>query len=138
LPALFDLTWKPSAESSELPEDQYPYLGPAVYRGDGYTITLTLLTEDGATPTEYIPEGTLSAQVRSARINPSATPGDALLDFGVDVVDNVVTLTLTGEQTATLPVSAYWDVQESFDDGEPVTWFTGKIKSWGDITRVSS
>lgn len=137
MPALFDLTWKPSAESSELPEDQYPYLGPAVYRGDGYSIHF-ILTTAGATPGDYIPEGTLTAQIRSARIAPGETPDEPLAEFDVDVEDNEITIALTAAQTMELPVSAYWDLQESFDDGEPRTWFTGKIKSWGDITRETA
>jgi hypothetical protein len=135
VPALFDLTWKPSASSTELPTDQYPYLGPAVYRGDGYSITL-VLTQEGATPT-YEPEGTLSAQIRAARLDPEEVPDDPIAEFDVTVDSNVVVIALTAEQTAALPISAYWDLQETFDDSEPITWFTGKVKSWGDITRVS-
>jgi hypothetical protein len=139
VPALFDLTWKPSASSSELPTDQYPYLGPAVYRGDGYSIHF-ILTEDAeaATPPPYEPEGTLTAQVRAARLDPGEEPDAPLAEFSVDVVANEVTIALTAEQTASLPISAYWDLQESFDDSEPRTWFTGKIKSWGDVTRENA
>lgn len=134
MPTLFDLKWKPSKATSELPTDVYPILGPAIYRGDGYTITLRLL--DGATP--YEPEGTLTAQIRKARLKANATVGDPLAEFEVTVagVDgNEVTIHLTDEQTITLPDEAYWDLQESFDDGDPRTWFTGQANAWGDITR---
>lgn len=137
MPVLFDLTWKPSADSSELPTDVYPYVGPAVYRGDGYSITF-VLTTPGATPVPYVPEGTMSAQIRSARLAPGEIPEAPLAEFSVTVDDNRVTIALVREQTIVLPVTAYWDMQETFDDSEPRTWFTGKISSWGDITREAS
>lgn len=131
MPKLFDLTWKSSAAQENLPTDVYPTLGPAIYRGDGYSIHFVLL--DGADP--YEPEGTLTAQIRRARLGASATPGDPLVEFEVTVVDNAVTIALDGDQTAILPDSGYWDLQESFDDGPPRTWFTGRVSAWGDITR---
>lgn len=134
MPALFDLTWKPSAAQQELPVDVYPYLGYAIYRNDSYSMRLTLL--DGVTP--YVPTGDLSAQIRSARLAASATPGDPLADFEVTVggVDgNEVTIALVRDQAASLPDSGFWDLQEAFDDEEARTWFTGKVKAWGDVTR---
>lgn len=131
MPALFDLVFKPSAATPDLPTDVYPYLAPAIYRNDGYSITFTLL--DGETP--YEPEGTLFAQVRSARIGAGATVGDPLAEFEVTVDANEVTIALDAEQTASLPDAGFWDLQETFDDAPPRTWFTGKVKAWGDITR---
>lgn len=138
MPALFDLTWKPSASVETLPTDVYPYLGYAVYRNDSYTITLTLTNED---LTPYVPEGDLSAQIRRARLAASATPGDPLAEFDVTVGGddgNVVTLALTRAQAAALPDNSFWDLQEEFDDDEATTWFTGKVKAWGDITREAT
>lgn len=133
MPALFDLTFKPSAAQPTLPDDVYPTLGPAIYRNDGYTIHFTLL--DGVDP--YEPEGTLTAQIRRARLAASATPGTPLAEFEVEVDANEVTISLTAEQTAALPDAGFWDLQESFDADEPRTWFTGKVKAWGDVTRES-
>lgn len=135
MPKLFDLTWKSSAAQEDLPTGVYPTLAPAIYRNDGYTIHFVLL--DGVTP--YVPEGTLSAQIRRARLAANATPADPLAQFEVTVggVDgNEVTIALDGTQTAVLPDSAFWDLQESFVSGPPLTWFTGRVKAWGDVTRV--
>ena len=134
MPALFDLTWKPSASQPDLPDDVYPTLAPAIYRNDGYSIRFVLADGTAA----YVPEGSLTAQIRSARIPAGATVGSALAEFAVTVGGddgNEVTLELTGTQTAGLPDSSFWDLQQSFGDGEPRTWFTGKVKAWGDITR---
>lgn len=137
MPKLFDLTWKSSAAQENLPTDVYPTLGPAIYRNDGYSIHFVLL--DGTDP--YVPEGTLTAQVRRLRLAAGATVGDPLAEFDVTVggVDgNEVTIALTAAQTAALPDAGYWDLQEAFVDAPPRTWFTGKVKAWGDITRGES
>lgn len=134
MPALFDLVWKPSAAQSELPNGVYPILGPAVYRGQPYDIHYTLM--DGATP--YVPTGILLAQIRPARLKASAIVGDPLAEFVVTLggVDgNEVFQGLVAEDTLALPDAWFWDIQE-FDGDDPLgTWFTGKGKAWGDITR---
>jgi hypothetical protein len=114
-----------------MPTGVYPVIGPAVYRNDGYSIRFEL--NDGDTP--YEPEGTLLAQVRPARLAANATPGEPLAEWEVTVDGNVVTISLDDTQTAALPDAAYWDLQETFDDAPPRTWFTGKVKAWGDVTR---
>jgi hypothetical protein len=131
MPALFDLTWKPSTAQPDLPTDVYPTLGPAVYRNDGYSIQFTLM--DGETP--YEPEGELFAQIRPARLAAGATAGDPLAEFEVTVLANAITIALDESQTAALPDSGFWDLQETFLDAPPRTWFTGKVKAWGDVTR---
>jgi len=134
MPTILDLVWKPSADAPTLPTDTYPVLAPAVYRNDGYSIHFTL--SDGDDP--YVPEGTLTAQIRKARLAAGATPGEPLASFDVTVGGdngNEVTLDLDETITEALPDSAYWDLQESFVDGPPRTWFTGRVKAWGDITR---
>lgn len=134
MPKLFDLTWKSSTQQPDLPSDVYPYQGPAIYRGDPYTIHFTLL--DGEDP--YVPTGDLLAQIRLERLAASATPGTPLAEFAVTVGgvdDNEVTIHLTPDQTKTLPDSGYWDLQE-FDGDDPLgTWYTGRVKAWGDVTR---
>lgn len=135
MPTLLDLTWKPSAAQAALPTDVYPHLGYAIYRNDSYSFSLTLM--NGVDP--YVPEGDLSAQIRPARLAASVTPDDPLLEFAVTVggVDgNEVTIALTRGQAATLPDNAgFWDLQEEFDEDTATTWFTGKVKAWGDVTR---
>lgn len=131
MPTLLDLTWKPSKQLPELPTDVYPVLAPAVYRGDDYTIHVVLL--DGDDPWE--PEGTLRAQIRKDRLKAGATVDDPLAEFDITVDANEVTCHLDPDDAALIPDNAYWDLQESFDDGAVRTWFTGKVKAWGDITR---
>lgn len=130
MPTILDLTWKPSNAAPQYPADD-PTVAPAVYRGDGYTILLVLM--DGANP--WNPEGTLRAQVRKERIKASATVTDPIAEFEITVDANEVTCHLTGDATVDIPDSAYWDLQEEFDDADPRTWFTGRVKAWGDLTR---
>lgn len=134
MPQLFDLTWRPSTLQPTLPTDVYPYLAPAIYRGDPYTIQYVLL--DGVTP--YVPTGDLFAQIRPARLGVNATPGDPIATWAVTLGGddgNEVTQHLTPEQTITIPDSAYWDIQEYDGDEALGSWFTGKVKAWGDIYR---
>lgn len=133
MPALFDLVWKPSSRQPTLPdeEDQYPYIGPAVYRGDSYDIRFNL-------PDEFEVEGTMHAQVRLERLAADEEPGDPIVEFDCTVDVDAVTISLTQAQAATLPDDAYWDIQQVFDDGAVRTWYTGKIKAWGDITRTET
>lgn len=131
MPTIIDLDWKPSGSSPELPTTGYPHRAPAIYRGDDYPIHVVL--NDGDTPWE--PEGTLFAQIRKERLKARATVTSPLAEFTITVDGNEVTLELDGDQTATLPDEAYWDLQETFDDGRRRTWFTGRVKAWGDITR---
>lgn len=137
MPTLLDLTFKPSASQSTLPTGVYPHLGPAVYRNDSYSVTVRLWSDEAGT-VPYEPEGTMAAQIRPARLAAGATPGDPLADFTVDVAGaggNEVTMSLIRSQAAALPDAWYWDLQEEFTDDLAVTWFTGKGKAWGDITR---
>lgn len=131
MPSLLDLTWKSNATTPTLPDDVYPVLAPAIYRGDSYSITFTLL--NGEDP--YEPEGELFAQIRPGRLAASATPGDPIAEFAVTVDVNEVTIALTDDETLDIPDSGYWDLQERLDADTVRTWFTGKVKAWGDVTR---
>lgn len=137
MPTLLDLTYKPSTAQPTLPTGTYPHLGNAVYRNDSYSITVRLWSDEAGT-VPYVPEGTMAAQIRPARLAAGATPGDPLADFTVNVAGaggNEVTLSLIRSQAASLPDGWYWDLQEEFDVDLAVTWFTGKGKAWGDVTR---
>lgn len=135
MPALLDLVWKPSADEPELPTSGYPYKAPAIYRNDSYSLTFTL-TDDGE---EYEPEGVLHAQIRAARLAVGAgEPSDPIVEFDVVVAGNVVTIALTRAQAALVPDSAYWDLQEVLDEDTGRTWFTGRVKGWGDVTREAA
>lgn len=134
MPALLDLNWKPSADESTLPTGVYPGRAPAVYRNDTYSITLRLWNdEEGTDP--YTPEGTLTAEIRPARLAAGATVADPIVEFDVEVDGNEVSLTLTRAQAAIVPDAAYWDLQEVLAGDVARTWFTGKVKGWGDVTR---
>ncbi len=141
MPTLLDLVWKPSVATPELPTDSFPRQAPAIYRGDGYSLWFVLSDTQYATPVPYVPEGDFQAQVRLSRLRKDEVPGEPLATFEVTVGGddgNEEIASLTGDQTAALPDSAFWDIQEVFDDSEPTTWFTGKVKAWGDITRVDA
>lgn len=134
MPRFLDLTWIPTLAVPALPTDRTgakddPYLGDAIYRGGPYTIKLV-------PPVELV-GATLTAQIRADRLKAGATVTDPLADFAVDTdVDDNIFLSLTAAQTAALPDKGYWDVQQ-WDGDDPLdTWFTGKVKVWGDITRA--
>lgn len=104
----------------------------ALYAGDGMSLRL-MLTSGGA---PFPLDGEISAQVRAAR--------DALtaIDFAVDMSESdngVVTLSLTGDQTASLAVGGaykgFWDVQWQPPAGEPRTVVQGSVGCVPDVTR---
>lgn len=133
MPLFFDLNWIATTAVPSLPTTRTgakddPILGEAIYRGDPYDITFVRPAE--------LQGFTLTAQVRRSRFAAGATVGDPIADFAVDVDGDNVTIALTPEQTASLPDQSYWDLQ-AWDGDDPVdTWFTGKVKAWGDITRA--
>ena len=99
-----------------------------LYAGDGAALTLALLDEANE-PIDL--EGEVTAQVKLRREDTAP-----LLEFGVVVDGNTATLTLTGDQTASLGewVGA-WDVQWSPNGSEPVTLVQGKATCKLDVTR---
>lgn len=132
MPAVLNLTWradKPAESETEPPAGTWH----AIYRGDSYELTIRLW-EDTAKTVPHNPVGTLSAQIRTERLeegDAAATPdGEGI----VDVVDNVVTMTFPADVTRDLADRGFYDLQEAIDDTTVVTWLTGKTVVWGDVT----
>lgn len=132
MPGILDLTWRPSASSSAPAAGQ----SAQIYRGDTYSHSIGFWNDEAETDPFAI-TGTVTAQIKSARLTSDAD-GTALASFACVVSgagDNIVTISLTPEQTEDLPEgAAYWDLQVD-DSGTITTLLTGKVKVWGDITR---
>lgn len=131
MPGLLDLNWKPSASSSA------PAVGQSaqIYRGDSYAHVIEFWNDAEETDPFAI-TGTVTAQIKTARLTSDAD-GTVLAAFTCAVSgagNNIVTISLTPEQTEDLPAAAYWDLQV-LDGTTITTLLTGKVKVWGDVTR---
>src|SRR5688500_6361273 len=131
MPGILDLTWRPSASSAA------PAAGTSaqVYRGDTYSHVLEFWN-DVAQTDPFAITGMVTAQIKVARLT-SDVDGTVLAAFTCAVSgagNNIVTISLTPEQTEDLPDSAYWDLQVT-NGGVITTLLTGKVKVWGDVTR---
>jgi hypothetical protein len=102
----------------------------ALYAGDGFAMAFRFSTDAGGV-NPYPTPGVWTADIRSC------VGGDVITSFTVvnDDVDGVVTISLTGEQTASLWPSAVYDLQQQAPDAEPRTWYRGAITIEGDVTR---
>lgn len=126
---ILDLTWVPTATSTEPAAGQ----SAAIVRGDTYAHLLTF-TDDADAP--FAITGDVAAQIRAAKLT-SDTAGVPLASFACVVSgagDNLVTISLTSEQTLDLPASAFWDLQVD-DSGTITTLLSGKVKVANDVTR---
>jgi hypothetical protein len=102
------------------------------YRGDSLGVAVRLFTDAEKTIPADLDAASVLAQVKS-----KATDPDPLELFDVDATDNAITLTLTPEQTTSLPNSTVWDVQVDWNsDGVSVqTVVRGSLKLTQDVTR---
>src|SRR5690349_20046058 len=125
--ANLDLSWKPSATSTEPPAGK----APALIRDDPYTHVIVVTDGWATLGTEEF-----EAQIRTARLT-GDTDDPATVDFTVtteqDVADLHIILSLTAAQTLDLPAAGFWDLQQ-VDGG---TLLAGKVKVLDDITRIA-
>ena len=114
-PAEFDLNGQP---------DQ----GPAIRCGDRYSFPFRFIDDETEAPFPV-------DVVWTARVGDPETQLIAV-EFTCDVTgdeDNVVTITLTAEQTAALvPGSYVWDLKDSDNDD---TWVEGRVRVDPDVSR---
>jgi hypothetical protein len=62
----------------------------------------------------------------SSRLSPAV--GDVLGSFSVSIEDNIVTLTLSSEDSAQVPPGKHWyDIQSISPDGKVFTYLAGNI-----------
>jgi len=107
----------------------------ALYAGDGASLRVSVNDPQGA-PVPVT--GTVKAQIKTQR-----TDTAALADFAVDLseaVNGIVTISLTGTQTAALvPASddfnGFWDVENTPSSGAPITFVQGKATCVHDVSR---
>jgi hypothetical protein len=107
----------------------------ALYAGDGVAISFAVGYPNG---TVYPLDGIIESQIRKNR-----TDTDPLVTWSVDdtdALDGVVTLSLTGEQTASLLAGTQsflgvWDLQFTPTGAEPMTFLQGQVQCAADVTR---
>jgi hypothetical protein len=102
-----------------------------IYRGDPWEMTFSSTLDD--TPEPVVALDAL-AQVRT-----DTEAADVVIEFTVAVSgddDEIVTLSLTPEETATLEPGEYvWDFQP---DPDAETWLKGAVTVEGDVSRGTS
>lgn len=111
-----------------------------LYAGDG--IEFRMICTDGAgAPIDV--SGEVKAQVRLERL----TPDPPIVTFAVNAVDayqGIITLSLTGDQTASLSQHesnkagkfiGVWDIQWTPSGAQPKTLCQGKVECAVDVTR---
>src|SRR5688500_5187251 len=105
MPGILDLSWRPSAASAAPAAGQ----SAQIYRGDSYSHVLEFWN-DVAETDPFATTGTVTGQIKAARLTSDAD-GTVLAAFTCVVSgagNNIVTISLTPEQTEDLPDSAYW------------------------------
>lgn len=113
-----------------------PTINFELYAGDG-TAMKFILKDPNGNPWPF--DGAWSAQIKAKRTD--ATP---IVSWAIDVsraVEGIVTISLTGAQTASLIPSGkpkfvgVWDLQYVATGSEPQTFLQGKVTCDADVTR---
>ena len=97
-----------------------------LYQGDDFILTLTVSDSDGA-PVD------LTGAAARAQIRATA-PAVEFESFDVSIEDNVVTLHLTAEVSAELPLRAVWDCRLTQDE-LTTTLAAGTVTLTAGVTR---
>lgn len=128
MPGILNLTFKPAIGA-------VPGVGTAnaIYRHDSYAHIISFWNDAEETDPFDI-TGTVTAQIRTARLTADATADDPLAEFTVQVVDNTITVSLTSAQTTDLPSAGFWDLQVN-NGGIITTLLMGRVKVLDDVTR---
>lgn len=137
MPAILDLTWKPSAGVETPPAGK----APAIYRNDTYEHTIRVV--DGVT--NGYDSWTWIGQIRRTRLAYDATVGATAASFTVTLEPDVVTpadllvhLLLDSTTTTALSLPSaggFWDLQLTLA-GVVATWLAGKVKILDDVSRT--
>lgn len=99
-----------------------------VYRGDSGRLRVHATQADGS-------DADLAGAVWTAQIRADADATDALVELDVWNVDvSTVDVTLTAEQSATLPAQAVWDLQVVLGTST-ATLLAGTVTTRPDVTR---
>lgn len=112
-----------------------PTIDLELYAGDGVGIKFTVKDPSG---NPWPLDGVLTSQVKAKR-----TDADPLVSWAVDIsqlAEGIVTISLTGEQTASLmngknTFVGVWDLQYVATGAEPQTLIQGKVTCDADVTR---
>jgi hypothetical protein len=99
-----------------------------LYTGDDFSMMLTLTNPDN-TPTD------LTGASFLAEIRQSAPSKTVAATFAVATAANVITLSLTNEQTQSLVGKFVWDCQITSSTGIITTLAAGKVTFTQDVSR---
>lgn len=123
---LLALDWVPTAISTTPPAGH----GPAIVRNDPFDHVIRVT--DGWAD---LGSETFIAQMRPKKLVDSAVPAAPIVDFTVevdqDVLDLLIIISLTSTETTALPKKGFWDLQQV--DGS--TLLQGPVVVVGDVTR---
>lgn len=98
-----------------------------LYQGDDFALTITVRNPDGT-------DADLTGAIVRSQIR--VNPGDATVagQFTVGVTGNMITLTLPGPTSATLPNQCVWDCEMTVS-GRTTTLVAGRITLTPEVTR---
>lgn len=104
-----------------------------LYAGDGFSMRINFV--DKTTGDPWPIEGTWLAQIRA-----TAVAADPIAEFVIDDSDAAnghIVASLTGADTRAClgNVTCFWDLQQTPPEGQPRTWYAGKVKVSQDVTR---
>jgi len=115
-----------------------------LYAGDGAEVRLELTTSptDNTPPAPFPIVGTIEAQIRIKRLDPTHLTSFFVVEDDFDT--GIIVLSLTGAQTQELiehatqrdgTFNGVWDVQWTPEAAEPVTLVQGSVTASPDVTR---
>jgi hypothetical protein len=107
-------------------------LNLSTYQGDDFSHAIEFRQADGETPYDHTDTG-FSAQIRRTRGRDS----ELLATFTIDDDDRAagrIVLRLTAEETADLPLHAYWDLELDMA-GVAVTVLAGAVRVDREVTH---
>ena len=99
-----------------------------LYAGDDFAMALTVLTADGSA-------ADLSGVAVLAEVRESSVSMAAAATFSASVAGNVISLSLSHEDTADLPALGVWDCQILDSGGHVTTLVYGQMRAVAQVTR---
>lgn len=100
----------------------------ALYRGDSFRTQFRLWADAQKTQPVDLSDVIAAAELRAA-------PKSALLlALACVITGNVIDVSLTAAESATLPAVAYWDLQLTYPSGDVQTIVAGGVSVRADIT----
>lgn len=104
----------------------------SIYQGDDYAAVVTVYQSDGITPAD-LTGYTAQAQVKNCFSDPAPIP------FQTSISGNLITLTLSHDQTQELTGPSYvWDMQVIDSNDWITTLLAGNVTVTREVTQASA